>query len=68
MLRLNICDQTLKFILKMFNKSAVLSDFPTQRKVAKVIVLSKPGKHPTDKLCYSVGQLYEKTTFKILSF
>jgi hypothetical protein len=60
-----------KFIAKIFNRSLELNYFPAQWKVAKIIILPKPGKDHTSPLNYrpisllnSLGKLFEKIILK----
>jgi hypothetical protein len=64
-----------KFIAKIFNRSLELSYFPAQWKVAKIIMLPKPGKDHTSPLNYrpisllnSLDKLFEKIILKRLNF
>jgi hypothetical protein len=65
----------LKFIAKIFNTSLALNYFPASWKVAKIIMLPKPGKDHTSPLNYrpisllnSLGKLFEKIILKRLTF
>jgi hypothetical protein len=64
----------LKFIAKIFNSSLALSYFPAQWKVAKTIMVPKPGKDHTSPLNYrpisllnSLGKVFEKIILKRLT-
>jgi hypothetical protein len=64
----------LKFIATIYNKSLVLNYFPTQWKVAKIIMIPKPGKDLSSPLNYrpisllnSLGKLFEKIILKRLN-
>jgi hypothetical protein len=64
-----------KFIAKTFNRSLEVNYFPAQWKLAKIIMLPKPGKDPTSPLNYrpisllnSLGKLFEKIILKRLNF
>jgi hypothetical protein len=64
-----------KFIAKIFNTSLSLNYFPSSWKVAKIIMLPKPGKDHTSPLSYrpisllnSLGKLFEKIILKRLTF
>jgi hypothetical protein len=63
-----------RFIAKIFNTSLALNYFPSQWKVAKIIMLPKPGKDHTSPLNYrpisllnSIGKLFEKIILKRLN-
>jgi hypothetical protein len=65
----------LKFIAKIFNSSLALNYFPTPWKVAKIIMLPKPGKDHSSPLKYrpisllnSLAKLFEKIILKRLNF
>jgi hypothetical protein len=59
------------FIATIFNKALTLNYFPTQWKVAKILMFPKPGKDPSSPLGYrpisllnSLGKLFEKIILK----
>jgi hypothetical protein len=65
----------VKFIATIFNKSLALNYFPTQWKVAKLLMLPKPGKDLSSPLNYrpisllnSLGKLFEKIILKRLNY
>jgi hypothetical protein len=65
----------LKFISKILNSSLALNYFPTQWKMAKIIMLPKPAKDHTSPLNYrpisllnSLGKLFENILLKRLNF
>jgi hypothetical protein len=64
-----------KFIATLFNKSLALNYFPSQWKVAKLLMFPKPGKDLTSPLNYrpssllnSLGKLFEKIILKRLNY
>jgi hypothetical protein len=65
----------LQIIAEIFNSSLALNYFPTHWKVAKIIMLPKPGKDHTSPLNYrpisllnSLGKLFEQIILKRLNY